>query len=231
MSDRASQTPPRPDALPEGTVRGLHDFLIERVLRRLARPGERVVDLGAGSGALAMKMLALGLEPVAVDQRRESFRATVPFVELDLNDPVFSDKVGAGRFGIVTAVEVIEHVEAPVNLLRNAKRLLKPGGHIVISTPNVDNIPARVKFLLTGKIRMMDQSGDATHMSPIFWDLFNRQMLPRAGLELREHHVYPANGYIVTRRRYTWAMRALGWVLRGDCNAGDNHIVVLRSSR
>src|SRR5437867_1588837 len=46
--------PRRPDALPEGTVGGLHDCLIERALRRLARPGERVVDLGTGSGALAM---------------------------------------------------------------------------------------------------------------------------------------------------------------------------------
>ncbi len=54
MNDQAPQMPRRPDAFPEGTVRGLHDFLIERVLRRLARPGERVVDLGAGSGALAM---------------------------------------------------------------------------------------------------------------------------------------------------------------------------------
>src|SRR5438093_13628382 len=42
---------------------------------------------------------------------------------------------------------------------------------------------------------------------------------------------YPANGYIVTRRRNTWAMRALGWLLRGDSHAGDHHLVVPQTPR
>lgn len=161
----------------------------------------------------------------------DGFRANVPFVALDLNDPEFPSRLGKGTFDLVTAVEVIEHLENPIGFLRGIRRLLKPEGVAVVTTPNVDNAPARVKFLLTGKLRMMDEKGDQSHISPIFWDLFTRQYLPRSGLTLVEHHLYPPKGYKVTRPRYAWAFRILASVLPGDALLGDNHIFVLRSCK
>ena len=62
----------------------------------------------------------------------------------------------------------------------------------MITTPNVDSLPARAKFLLTGKIRTMDEFSEPTHISPIFpWDLLRRQFLRRAGVRLREHFLSP----------------------------------------
>ena len=136
--------------------------------------------------------------------------------------------VGVERFELVTAVEVIEHLESPVRFLRNVRRLLSPGGAAVITTPNVENAPARVKFLLTGRLRMMDQAGDPTHISPIFFDLFVRQYLPRAGLRLERHSLYPASGYKVTRARYAWLFRVTSALLPGETLVGDNHVLVLR---
>src|SRR5713101_3757924 len=75
-------------------------------------------------------------------------------------------------------------MESPIGFLRNVGRLLRPEGVAVLTTPNVDNAPARVKFLLTGTVRMMDAKGEPTHISPIFQDLFVRQYLPRAGMDL-----------------------------------------------
>jgi SAM-dependent methyltransferase len=212
------------------TMAGLHDFVVEQVLARFAQPGERAIDLGAGSGLLATRMKALGWDAMGADKNAAGFHAELPFQEVDLNDNDFSRNLGEGQFGMVTAVEVIEHVEAPISLLRNAGRLLRPGGRVVITTPNVDNIPARVKFLLTGKIRMMDETSEPTHISPVFWDLFQRQFLPIAGLSVREHHFHPPKGFIGTRARYSWLMRGISWVVRGDCKFGDNHIFVLQAS-
>jgi hypothetical protein len=76
---------------------------------------------------------------------------------------------------------------------------------------------------------MMDDGSDPSHISPIFWDLFVRQYLPRAGLTLAERRAYPANGYKVTRPPYAWAARVLGWLLPGECLDGDNHVFVLRA--
>lgn len=211
------------------TMTGLHDFVVDKVLVRFAKPAERAIDLGAGSGLLATRMKALGWNVMGADKNASAFKAELPFQEVDLNDPTFSQYLGEGQFALVTAVEVIEHVEAPINLLRNVRRLLKSGGLAVITTPNVDSVSARLKFLLTDKIRMMDETSEPTHISPVFWDLLQRQFLPIAGLKIREHHLHPANGYIATRRRYSWAMRGISWMVRGESKFGDNHVIVLEA--
>jgi 2-polyprenyl-3-methyl-5-hydroxy-6-metoxy-1,4-benzoquinol methylase len=211
------------------TMAGLHDFVVEHVLARFVKLGDRAIDLGAGSGLLATRMKALGWDVMGADKNASGFEAKLPFQEVDLNDRGFSKQLGEGHFSMVTAVEVIEHVEAPINLLRNARRLLKPGGLAVITTPNVDSVSARMKFLLTEKIRMMDEGSEPTHISPVFWDLFQRQFLPIAGLKVREHHLHPSNGYIGTRRRFSWAMRGISWMVRGQSKFGDNHVIVLEA--
>ncbi len=212
------------------TIAGLHDFVIEEVIKQYVRPGLRAVELGAGSGALAVRLRSLGCDVLAVDKNAEGFRAPAPFMQLDLDDRDFSARLEAG-FSLVTAIEVIEHVESPISFLRNIRRLLRSDGVAVLTTPNVDNAAARVKFLLTEKVRMMDGGSEPTHISPIFWDLLTRQFLPRAGLELVEHHLFPRRGYKLTRARYTWALRSLAWFLAGECLEGDNHVFVLRSGR
>ena len=223
-----TDTAPEAVILGTTTIDGLHRFVIDRVISRFAQPGERAIDLGAGSGALATRLKALGLDVMASDKNSAGFKAAIPFSPIDLDERDFSAQLGEGTFSLVTAVEVIEHVEAPIGLLRNACRLLKPGGVIVITTPNVDNIPARIKFLLKEKVRLMDDVSEPTHISPIFWELFNRQFLPRAGLELVEHHLFPPRGYTNTRPRYIWAMRCLAPFLSGRCKYGDVHVFVLR---
>lgn len=85
-----------------------------------------------------------------------------------------------------------------------------------------------MKFLLTGKLRTMDEHSNPMHISPIFSDLFLRQYLPRAGLRQIARHVYPPNGYRLTRACYTWALRILAGILPGDALFGDCHVLVLK---
>jgi len=211
------------------TMEGLHDFVVSKVLTRFAKPGDRAVDLGAGSGLLATRMKGLGWNVMGADQDANGFKANIPFQQVDLNDPEFSKQLGEKEFAMVTAVEVIEHVEAPIGLLRNARRLLRPGGLVVITTPNVDSVPARVKFFLSEKIRMMDEVSEPTHISPVFWDLFQRQFLPISGLRIREHHLVPPKGFVATRKRYSWVMHALAGFVGGECKYGDNHVIVMEA--
>ncbi len=213
--------------LKEKTIGGVHDFLMGSVLQRYAVGGGRAIDFGAGSGALAVKLQGLGFEVVAVDINREGFKADVPFVQLNLNEPNFSSCLGEGTFDFVTAVEIIEHLESPILFLRNVRRLLKPNGIAVITTPNMDNAPSRFRLLLTGKLHMMDEKVP-NHISPIFYDLFIRDYLPRTGLKLMEHQFYPPNGYKVSRAHYAWAFRILARMLPGHTLLGDIHVFVLR---
>lgn len=171
--------------IPTTTNRGLHDFVGDQVLARYASPGLRAPDLGAGTGAMAARLRAKGCEVVAVDRDSTNFAAELPHVCVDFHQPGFAVTLGCGSFNLVTAIEVIEHVESPMGFLRDVGRLLAPSGVAVLTTPNVDSLAARCKFLLNGKIRVMDGRSEATHISPIFLDLLRRQFLPRAGLRLR----------------------------------------------
>jgi 2-polyprenyl-3-methyl-5-hydroxy-6-metoxy-1,4-benzoquinol methylase len=223
---KAQRTPSPFEPLEERTVGGLHDFLVEKVLPSYALPGRRAIDLGAGSGALATRLQGFGLEILACDLDQDAYKATGDFVRVDLNDPVFAAMLG--RVDLVTAVEVIEHLEAPISFLRNVATLLAEDGVAVITTPNVDSLPARVKLLTKGVLRMSDSYGDPTHISPIFWNLLVRRYLPSAGLRLIEHHLYPPGGFRAGRPVYRRIIRWLAPTLRQSNLLGDNHVIVVR---
>lgn len=212
------------------TNAGLHEFVIHRVLRRFVGPGVRAVDLGSGPGAMAASLNSMGCEVLAVDRSVNGFEAEIPHRVVDFNQPDFASQIGVARFQIATAIEVIEHVENPISFLRNVGRLLSKDGVGVITTPNVDSLPARVRFLLTGTIRTMDKHSEPTHISPIFFELFQRQFLPLAGVKLREHFVFPARGYQLTRRPLAWIFRLAATVVPGDSVLGDNHVLVVEAS-
>jgi len=58
------------------------------------------------------------------------------------NDPAFADKtvLAESKFDFILIQDVIEHVESPIELLRELDRFLKPGGYVVVGCPNAEGI-------------------------------------------------------------------------------------------
>jgi 2-polyprenyl-3-methyl-5-hydroxy-6-metoxy-1,4-benzoquinol methylase len=54
------------------------------------------------------------------------------------------DDLAPGSFDVVTMWHSLEHVHQPLAILREAHRLLVPGGKLVVATPNIDSLPYRV---------------------------------------------------------------------------------------
>jgi len=152
---------------------GLHDQIAE-VIQSVLPKGARILDSGAGAGALSQRLQDLGYAVYSVDKNHACFKADTCFEQIDLDD---ADQLSAfmmahaESFELVLAVEVIEHVENPWKYIRDLKSLVRPGGYILLSTPNVASWYSRVLFFFTGRLH---QFGDGDrhygHINPIFED-------------------------------------------------------------
>src|SRR5215472_10397643 len=95
----------KPSARVVRALPGTYELVIQNALR-CASPGGTALDLGAGSGALAERLIAAGFRVTAADVVN-CFELDTEFVQLDCNDPNF-DRALAREFDVITSVEVIE---------------------------------------------------------------------------------------------------------------------------
>jgi SAM-dependent methyltransferase len=109
----------------------------------------RVLDLGCGDGDYANSLTALGFEVTAsdMDAKRFKYQDRIKFEASDLDKPLpFPDR----SFDYVLLLEVIEHLYNPDFVVKQISRVLKPGGRLVLSTPNILNLTSRMRFLFEG---------------------------------------------------------------------------------
>ncbi len=137
-------------ALPEG-LQPPDLELRRRFLLDDVSAGERVLDVGCGEGLLAAELLAAGAEVVAVDVAEEPLRrarAHHPGLDARLIEGEGHWPLEDASFDVVWAGEVIEHVADTGAWLSEARRVLRSGGRLLLSTP--DHGPrARLRLMLS----------------------------------------------------------------------------------
>lgn len=129
----------------EQTSRNTH-ATVTRLL--LAEPEcRKVLDIPCGEGALCARLRGLGVEVQAADLLPQRALPGIPFVQADMNARLpFTD----GTFDAVACVDGIEHLERPFDFVRECRRVVRPGGALVLSTPNISALRSRWRWLLTG---------------------------------------------------------------------------------
>ncbi len=129
----------------EGTYRGyVYGYqqrfrtTIDMVSRIVAR-GSRILDVAAAQGNFSLALAELGYAVTWNDLRQE----LADYVRLKWEKGVLEFRPGnvldlklSDRFDALLMTEVIEHVAYPDRFLSSMARLVRPGGHIVMTTPN-----------------------------------------------------------------------------------------------
>jgi 2-polyprenyl-6-hydroxyphenyl methylase/3-demethylubiquinone-9 3-methyltransferase len=193
MSDTVSE-----EQRVERSVPGLHNSLIKKISACCSKEGA-ILDLGCGTGAWLQRLAADGYTNLyGVDADIDStsgVRASVS--RADLNSHDWCRQMGS--FDLITAIEVLEHLENPGLFLGQVAEILAADGRALITTPNVHSVLCRVRYLLNGKLKQFDEKGDPTHIYPVFIENLEK-LLGRHGLVLEEFWGYPENGKSLTSR-------------------------------
>jgi len=149
-------------------------------------PGSGVLDLGCSRGLLARPLRAKGVGVTGVDVAPPG--ATTDELEAyfqrDLDEPL---DLPVGRdFDYIVISDVIEHLRHRTQLLRGARRFLKEGGRLIISTPNIALWFYRLS-LLVGRFEYGPRGVlDETHVHLFTRATFRRQVEKAGFFVLRE---------------------------------------------
>jgi len=107
---------------------------------RLPRPFAKLLDVGSGSGWLVAHLGVLGWEAEGVDFDQAAVH-TARASGLKIHHGSLADqRFGPESFDAVTMSHSLEHVPDPLELLSEARRVLRPGGRLAIATPNTRSL-------------------------------------------------------------------------------------------
>lgn len=168
----------------EDEGRGRNFRVILRRLRGFVPPGSSLLDVGAASGiflnlAREEGFRVTGIEPSAalVADARERYG-------LELFRGSAEQFVSREKFAAITLLDVLEHVTDPDAFLSVLERFLAPGGTLVVVTPDIGSLAARL------------MGGRWWHYRVAHVNFFNRRSLGR----LLERHGFEA----VLQKRFAW---------------------------
>jgi len=164
--------------------------------------GKEILDVGCASGSLAKLIAQKGYKVHAIDVLESSIEiakdfCSYPNVSYEVRD-VIKQQFPENSFDCVIFLETIEHVENPAIFLKEFHRILKPGGCVIISTPNATSLK-NILYALSYRKRVKrnkiaadiasEQKHTGTQLEHVYnWDFpVLLRLLDRCGFEHVDH--------------------------------------------
>ena len=138
------------------------------MLEPYIRKGIEALDFGCGQGAFSQRLIDAGMIVDGCDLDTGQIKAAVRNrYELDLNKQSITDSIPV-KYDMIVAMEIIEHLQNPWKYLSDSIALLKDGGLIVLSTPNISNFISRLRFFMRGSLLAFEKNDLAHgHITPL----------------------------------------------------------------
>lgn len=124
----------------------IDDFAVEKrktqILKHISLGGKTMLDIGCGNGLYTLALASLAKKTVGIDIRQEVLmQATINKTEIGrevefIRGAAESLPLCGSIFDAVLFIEVLEHVQSEEGVLREANRVLRNGGYLLIYVPN-----------------------------------------------------------------------------------------------
>jgi 2-polyprenyl-3-methyl-5-hydroxy-6-metoxy-1,4-benzoquinol methylase len=184
-----------------------------------------VLEFGAGTGTLIRRLTEQGcagtLTGADLLPRPQGIPDRVGWIQADLNAPLpCPDR----SFDAIISTEVIEHLENPRAVFREFSRLLKPGGRLLLTTPNQESIRSLAALIVRGHfVAFLDESYPA-HLTALLRRDIER-LCGETGFE-PPRFAYTDDGAVPKHATVHWQAISFG-LLRGRLFS-DNLLVMTR---
>jgi 2-polyprenyl-3-methyl-5-hydroxy-6-metoxy-1,4-benzoquinol methylase len=222
--------------LPSASSQQRHDERVGRLLQRIqqlmnVKTGDRIrlLDIGCSTGALLMTAQREGFEVEGVEPATRAAQAAQASGLKVIAGTLQEASVPSSSFHAATLIEVIEHLVAPRDLLREVWRILKPGGILLVGTGNVASWT--VSFM-SGRWEYFQVARHGGHIS-FFTPRSLECLATRCGFRierLETKHVRFIESYQASPVVYR-SLKVLGEVLNGPArllNRGHDMLAFLR---
>jgi len=156
---------------PAGEFRPLHEInplRLDWIAQHARLEGAAVLDVGCGGGILAEAMARRGAKVTGIDLSEKALKvAQLHLLESRLEvqyESVSVEDYGAthaGKFDVITCMELLEHVPEPAAMVAACARLLRPGGQVFFSTINRN--PKSYLFAVVGAEYVLGLLPKGTH--------------------------------------------------------------------
>jgi len=117
------------------TARSFFREALANVKPRCRGERPRLLDVGAAQGTLLEEALRMGFDAEGVDHCESNVQDACA-KGLRVRCATAEELDEREAFDVITMIDIIEHVPDPLRLLRTVHRALKPGGELVVHTPN-----------------------------------------------------------------------------------------------
>lgn len=125
----------------------------------------KIIDIPSGNGAFVLRLNDHGFSNVwAVDIQNLMKFSHEKFI---IGDMTRGLNLPTADLDTVVCIDGIEHIRGQDALVKEAHRVLKPGGHLILSTPNISSLRSRWKWFATGHHHKCDSPLDEKNPNPL----------------------------------------------------------------